>query len=170
MFKKRNYIAVLLTTVFIFAANSSFCANQDLNDLEKMPKALPMPAQEEYKPLPTPQPQDPIKDIQAKDKYRFPKQNIQDFNRQPIMIDPQSQDKAILMNQKRWRQMMESDKADLFKRFDEWLEEFNIPKEYHLFVELFITALFILFFGIVFYRRTVRKQHEDQSPGYKQEQ
>jgi len=164
---RKNKITIIVSCAIILALalNFSFCIAQDLNDkkwddLEKMPKSLPAPMPEEHKALPTTVQEDSLKDMRFEEKYRFPKQNIEDLNKRALIIDQRSQDKAVLANQMKWRQMMESQKANLFKRFDEWLEAFHIPKEYHFAIELFIAALFIILFGIMYYRRGVRKKED----------
>ncbi|MDD5292152.1 MAG: hypothetical protein PHY46_03090 [Candidatus Omnitrophica bacterium] len=167
---RKNKIPIIISCLFVLmlAVYIPFGDAQDLNDkkwddLEKMPKSLPAPMPEEYKTLPTPVQEDPIKDMRFQEKYRFPKQTIEEIAPKPLIIDQQAQDRAVLENQRKWRQMMESQKPNLFKRFDEWLEVFNIPKEYHFAIELFLAALFIVFFGIMYYRRGVKKKEEEKT-------
>lgn len=173
MHKNKLYI-IFFSLTLVFTANLAFSAPKDFNDrkwddLEKMPKSLPTPMPQEPKTLPTPTQEDPLKDMRIQEKYKFPQQNMPDFNQQPLM-DQQSKDRAVIANQKRWRQMMESDRASLFKRFNEWLEVFHIPKEYHLIVEILIVAIFIACLGIVFYKRGLKKQQqEDAFAAYKEQ-
>jgi hypothetical protein len=176
--------SICCLVVLILAVNFSFSADQDFNDknwddFDKIPQSLPEASQKEYKPLPIPTQNEPailpmqnpekqLEDMRFKDKYGFPNQNIVLDQRSLKMIDQQAQDGAVLANQKRWRQMMESNKANLFRKFDEWLEVFHIPKEYHLLIELLLVALFIIFFGIIFYRRGLRKRYQDDFAAYKE--
>jgi hypothetical protein len=173
MLRSKTYILIFCLAILVLEVNSSFSLDQGLhdkkwNDLEKMPQSLPTPVEEESKKLPTPLPQEPLKDIRFQEKYRFPQQNIPDFNQNRLIVDQKAQDKAVIMNQKRWQAVMESQKVDLFKRFDEWLEEFNIPKEYHFAIELLIAALFIVCLGVMFYRKKVKRQEKDEFSAYTQ--
>jgi hypothetical protein len=177
-------ILIISLVVLMLAVNLSFSADQDFNDrswddFNKIPKSLPEASQKEYKPLsipkqnepktiPTQNPNDQLQNRRFQDKYEFPNQNI-DLNQRSLeAVDQQAQDRAVIANQKRWRQMMESNKANLFRRFDEWLEVLHIPKEYHLLVELFLVALFIIFFGVMFYRKSIKKQEQGDSVAYRE--